>query len=182
MNKHYAAICECYGERKAARSGVPLSRHIDEGLCLLDAVGAGKRAMEAFCIHPLVQDDEALQAALQPGSVFASFAPDPAIVVLAMEYRQVANAYLSHHCRGEDDSFNLSRLPEVNAMLVADKVQNRKDFEIHHLGSHENSVVLQRYFGNWLRKLDISETRYGELVALLGREDVGGRARQLMWQ
>lgn len=181
MNKHYAAICEYYGERKAARSGVPLIRHIEEGLCLLDATGAGKRAMEAFCVHPLLQDDDALVQAVGPGSVFARHDIDPMVAVLAMEYRRVANAYLSHHCKGDADEFECSPLPEVNAMLVADKVQNRKDFDIHHLGSHQNSAVLQRYFANWLRRLDISETRYGQLIALLDG-DVGKRAQQFMTQ
>jgi hypothetical protein len=181
MNKHYAAICEYYGDRKAERSGVPLISHIDEGLCLLDAIGAGKRAMEAFCIHPLVQDDDALQEAIGQTSVFARHAIDPVVGVLATEYRRVANAYLSHHCKGDGDEIECSHLPEVNAMLVADKVQNRKDFEIHHLGSHPNSAVLQRYFANWLRRLDISETRYGQLIGLLD-QDVGRRAQQFMAQ
>ena len=82
----------------------------------------------------------------------------------------------------DTDEIECSDLAEVNAMLVADKVQNRKDFDVHHRDSHANSAVLQRYFANWLRRLDISETRYGELVARLESDDVGGQARRLMWQ
>lgn len=167
-NKHYAAISAFYGDRTAERSGVPLINHINEGLYLLDMVGGTIRAKEAYCIHPLLQDDGALHAAIQKKSVFLNHMPDPDVVVLAMEYRHVANAYLSHHCVGEQDEIALACIPEVNDMLIADKVQNRKDFEIHHLEKHENSARLDVYFKNWLRKLDVSEARYKELVLRLG--------------
>ncbi len=129
--------------------------------------------MAAFCIHPLLQDDASLQASLEGRSVFLRHGIDPEIVVLAMEYRQVANAYLSHHYQGVEDRIALSCLPEVNAMLVADKVQNRKDFELYHWGSHPNSQVLENYFANWLRRLNITEARYQELLALLDKRTVG---------
>lgn len=85
----------------------------------------------------------------------------------AMEYRVFANNYLSQHCHADDDLIAISPLAEVNQMLIADKVQNRKDFEIYHLGQHENSDVLVRYFNNWLRRLGISEARYQQLLAML---------------
>ena len=97
-----------------------------------------------------------------------SFAPEAAVP--AMEYRNIANAYLSKHFTGTEDIFQLSVLDEVNQMLIADKVQNRKDFERYHQGSHENSEQLQIYFKNWLDKLGVSEARYQELAVLLKRE------------
>ncbi len=166
-NRHYLAIAAFYGTRRAHRSQVPLLAHIDEGLRILDVIGATLAAKEAFCLHPLLQDDADLLLALGPDSAFRACAPDPAVVVLAMEYRRVANAYLAHHCQGEDDVIRLSPLAEVNDMLIADKVQNRRDFEIHHLGAHENARVLDQYFKNWLRRLDVSEQRYQALIAPL---------------
>jgi hypothetical protein len=160
-NKHYRAIRQFYGAEAARRSKVPLMAHIDEGLAILDALGASKEAHEAFCLHPLLQADP----------VVAPCEPDPKPLMLAMEYRRVANAYLSHHFRGDADVIALSSEPEVNDMLVADKVQNRKDFEIHHLSTHANADVLARYFKNWLRQLGISEERYLELIRMLARED-----------
>lgn len=164
-NKHYAAICRFYGDKRAERSQAPLIAHIDEGLALLDEIGAPERAKEAFCLHPLLQDDGALLGALAPGSLFAESRPDPLVVVLAMEYRRVANDYLSHHCEGEDDAIALSCVDEVNQMLIADKVQNRKDFERFHLGTHKDSDTLQLYFANWLRRLGVSDERYAQLCA-----------------
>ncbi|HEX8614609.1 MAG TPA: hypothetical protein VF800_25295 [Telluria sp.] len=162
-NKHYAAICRFYGDDRADRSGVPLIAHIDEGLALLDEIGAPQRAKEAFCLHPLIQDGGALLAALAPDSMFSECQPDPVVVLLAMEYRRVANDYLLHHCEGEHDAIELSCVDEVNQMLIADKIQNRKDFERFHRGKHKNSAVLERYFANWLRRLGVSEERYAQL-------------------
>jgi hypothetical protein len=166
-NKHYRAILEFYGGQSAHRSRVPLIAHIDEGLVILGAIGATREAHEAFCLHPLLQSDDALAQSRASRSVFAQCSPDPVPLALALEYRQVANAYLSCHCRGDSDVIVLSEEPQVNDMLVADKVQNRKDFEIHHHETHENADVLARYFRNWLRRLGIGEERYLALARLL---------------
>jgi hypothetical protein len=170
-NNHYAAIREFYGDRRANRSGIPLIAHIDEGLCILDHIGSSLHAKEAFCLHPLLQDNDDLIVSMADGSIFQRFSLDPAAIVLAMEYRATANAYLSHHCAGPHDEIHLSCLRDVNEMLIADKVQNRKDFEIHHLDRHENSATLFIYFNNWLRKLGVSEERYQELIRHI-RENV----------
>jgi hypothetical protein len=54
------------------------------------------------------------------------------VLLLATEYRNIANAHLSYHPPGES-TFVLSPLSEVNIMLIADKIQNRKDFELYHV-------------------------------------------------
>jgi hypothetical protein len=54
----------------------------------------------------------------------------------------------------------LSPLEEVNKMLVADKIQNRKDFEIYHKENHPRAVELDKYFKNWLLKLSVTEEKY----------------------
>lgn len=169
-NKHYLAVSAFYGSTRATRSQVPLMAHIDEGLWILQALGGSLNAMEAFCIHPLLQDDGALMDAMVPGSVFRGWSLDALPVVLAMEYRSVANAYLSHHCRSADDVIRLSPLQAVNEMLIADKVQNRKDFEIHHLHTHEKRDRLVQYFNNWLKVLGVSENQYQDFVAMLNAE------------
>ncbi len=166
-NKHYLAIAQFYGCRRTQRSQVPLIAHVDEGLAILDAIGASTNAREAFCLHPLLQRDDDLVRSRQPGSILELCSPDPRPLMLAMEYRRCANAYLSHHFRSEADVVALSAEPEVNDMLVADKVQNRKDFEIHHLHTHQDVEILVSYFGNWLRALGITEQRYIDLRRIL---------------
>lgn len=163
QDPHYRAIATFYGDRSAARSGVALIRHIEEGLAILERIGAPLRAMQAYCLHPLVQDDEDLRQSCVADSILLRHQPDPGALMLAMEYRRVANAYLSRHCTGADDAIALSPLAEVNQMLIADKVQNRKEFEIHHLTSHAQSARLTQYFANWLKALGVSEARYQQL-------------------
>jgi hypothetical protein len=62
---------------------------------------------------------------------------------------------------------SLAPFDEVRLMLVADKVQNRRDFERHHLGMHPRSAELDAYFRRWLAFLDVDEPRYRSLVATL---------------
>lgn len=170
-NRHYAAIRAHYGDRRAERSQLPLLNHIHEGVQILLELGAPLRAMEAFCLHPLLQADPDLQTALTADSPFQHYRPDPAAVLLAMEYRRVANAYLSCHYQGNADPIGLSCLTEVNQMLIADKVQNRKDFELHHAGGHGNRIALAAYFKNWLNRLGVSEARYQALRQRLATVD-----------
>jgi ABC-type amino acid transport substrate-binding protein len=89
-------------------------------------------------------------------------------VMLAMEYRSVANAYLSHREIDNIEEIKLSPLVEVQHMLIADKVQNRKDFELYN-SDHPQAEALSEYFDNWLRRLGISEQRYQTLIEALQR-------------
>jgi hypothetical protein len=157
---HYRAIKEYYGDRKAKRSQVPLMNHIEEGLIILDAIDASPSAQRAYCIHPIVQADDDLKEAVREGSRFNTYGLSAIAIALAMEYRRVANNYLSIHYRNEYDIFDDSHLLDVNDMLIADKVQNRKDFELYHKGIHEHSNRLDWYFKNWLMKLEITEDQY----------------------
>ncbi len=58
---------------------------------------------------------------------------DRRVMLLGMEYRSTANNYLSF--KSATEQIKLSPITDVNHMLVADKVQNRKDFEIYHKGA-----------------------------------------------
>lgn len=162
----YLAIKNFYSERTAARSQVPLMNHINEGLLILDAIGASSEAMAGFCLHPLFQNDNEL-AAVGYQYTFDKLAQVTSLraVMLTMEYRRVANSYLAN-C--DTAKIILSPLREVNDMLVADKVQNRKDFIAHHKGTHPNSERLDQYFKDWMNALNISEDEYQRLVQIAG--------------
>lgn len=166
-NPHYLAIRDYYGERRAKRSGIPYFHHIDEGLVVLNAINATQSACEAFCLHPIVQGNGDLLNAFQEGSVLRRYPIDLYAMALAMEYRAVANGYLSTRSIQSVSEIRLSPLSDVQDMLVADKVQNRKDFERNHLGSHPRSAELTQYFRNWFEVLSISEMRYRELAGLI---------------
>lgn len=159
----YLAIEEEYDRRTAKRSAVPLMHHIDEGLAVLKWRGSSEAAQRAFCLHPLLQEDAALAANLERVRALTT----PHVLALALEYRRVANAALSMRPMESAAEIELSPMPEVNEMLVADKVQNRKDFVLHHLGRHARSEALDLYFRRWLERLEVGEARFIELFEQL---------------
>lgn len=154
----YKMISSFYGSRVANRSQVPLINHIDEGMVILSGISATEYSMRAYCIHPMIQNDEDLKQNYQ--NIFNSC--DAYIVALAMEYRSVANEFLSQKI-GTTDYIRTSPLFEVNDMLIADKVQNRKDFITYHRETHARSKELDQYFQLWLRALNVSEETYETL-------------------
>jgi hypothetical protein len=161
MTVAYNLIVEHYAMQCAKRSKVPLINHINEGLIILNMLGESQRAKDAFCIHPMLQHDKDLSANWK--EVVDSC--DSETIMLAMEYRSVANDFLSDKVTSATFSdIRLSPIPAVNNMLIADKVQNRKDFEIYHLGTHARSNELDKYFKIWLQRLGVSKVQYEEYV------------------
>ncbi len=164
----YRAVADLYGERRAERSGVPLIAHIHEGLALLRALGADEVVLRSFCLHPLVQGDEALRSSLRERRLSAC---DPEAVALALEYRSVANGFLSwmETHPGYEDPREIRRSPlaEVDAMLIADKIQNAKDFGLYHRRSHPRAAWLARYFDAWLAALEVSPEQARRLTSLV---------------
>ena len=148
----YLRVEAFYGDRCAKRSGAALMNHIDEGIAVLRWLGAGESAERAFCIHPILQ----LNADLATADLSALTA-DPVVMALAMEYRSVANDYLSPMGDRAAADIRLSPLAAVNDMLRADKVQNYTDFLRYHDGTHPRSDALHRYFQAWLARLGIAE-------------------------
>ncbi len=162
----YRLISIHYGDRVAKRSQVPLMNHINEGLIVLNRISATDAAKKAFCLHPLVQADVDLKEHLPRFGYDAN----PYVLALAMEYRSVANEYLSHRKINSIDEIRLSPLFEVNDMLVADKVQNLKDFMTYHYGKHPRSEELFEYFQNWMDRLDIPDITYRNLCKEIDSE------------
>lgn len=161
----YRLIQTLYGNRRAKRSGVLLMNHIDEGLFILERIGATEEAKRAFCLHPVIQNDTDLVDNLEVVLDCVQHS-NPRILPLALEYRSTANAWLSDKVQLIDsgllpgfeyDNPRLSPLSEVNDMLIADKVQNYKDFIIHHRGKHDRSVELDKYFQVLLSVLGVTD-------------------------
>lgn len=161
---YFQLIKNKYSNKKATRSGVPYINHIVEGLIVLQLIGATDNAKRAYCLHPLTQcDAELVKTAADNSLSQGDFWP----WVLAIEYRHIANGYLSTRKIGFsshlEQEVKLSPLKDVNDMLIADKVQNRADFELYHLTGHPRSDELDVYFKNWLRRLGVSEEQYKNL-------------------
>lgn len=140
-----------YGDACAKRSGIPLMNHINEGIAILQSIEAIKFVQVAFALHPITQNEEDYK-----------FKYDHSLSVLALahSYATVANSYL---CRPETDHIqNTEDLGNhlnshidyrVLQMLYADKIQNRKDFRLYHLGTHKRSDNLELYFNIWINYL-----------------------------
>lgn len=169
MNFQYAYLCisRYYEGKFAKRSKVPYMNHINEGLIILDQLGADEDTKSAYCLHPIFQEDNAIMNNFN--IINERLTISPRVMLLVMEYRNVANRGLSCYQVDNPDKIYLSPIPEVNLMLVADKVQNRKDFLKYHLGTHEKSIELDIYFKNWLRALGVTEAMYNKLIEEIDR-------------
>ena len=158
FTQEYLAVKKFYGKTKTKRSKVLLINHIDEGLEILEKIGASELAKRAYCLHPFFQGDEELR---KNRNLFRKL--DPGSVALVMEYRNIANAYLSHRKISSTKEIVLSPLHEVDQMLIADKIQNFKDFMRYHYSHHHKSRELFQYFKNWFKKLKIPSSVFKEL-------------------
>lgn len=154
----YRIISDFYVDKITKRSGVQLMNHIDEGLYILEKIGASDVSKKAYCLHPIVQDDESLN-----NNKHLLNNINNEVIIASIEYRSVANEYLSNRVIKSIDEIRLSPLKDVNDMLIADKIQNRKDFDLYHLGKHERSKELDEYFKNWFKRLEISDDFYNSI-------------------
>lgn len=154
----FSLVSSFYGEEVAKRSKVPKINHIKEGLTVLASIGASDVAMWAFCLHPMLQDPHSLAKNYE----VVCRESTTGVIMMAIEYRNIANQYLSPKVN-TGHKIVLSPLGDVNDMLIADKVQNRKDFITYHRETHPRSAELDQYFNDWLNALHVSEQQYTEL-------------------
>lgn len=160
--KEYFAIQKYYGNRKARRSQVPLINHINEGLIILKELEADLDTQKAFCLHPMFQEDVELLINFVDFRHYSSN-----VVALVMEYRNIANLYLSNRKINSLDEIDGPLLLETHQMLVADKIQNYKDFCKYHKWTHPRAIELESYFKNWLQKLEVSKEQQLRLIELI---------------
>ena len=176
----YQAVRDHYADRVARVSGVPLMQQVEEGLIILDAIDASEDAMRAFCLRPLFQTDEDL---VRYGQDFMDAVDaSPFVILLVMEYRSRANAWLServHRLPADPRQIVADGLPStgpldaVRDMLIADKVQGRREFIRHQRGRHARTDELDLYFDLWLQALEVDADEYEGLCASI---DMAGRS------
>jgi hypothetical protein len=145
-SESYKLIRNYYGDKKAKRSGVKLINHIDEGLKILNNLKVEQMVLDAYCLHPIFQSDDNFNKALTMNLDNI----DNKAIMLAVEYRRVANSYLSFM---NPNNFVGFTNDYVKQMLYADKIQNEKDFRLYHEGKHGRSKELRKYFNYWINEL-----------------------------
>lgn len=167
----YKLVAEHYGERKASRSGVRLMQHIHEGVAVLETIGATVGAICGFMLHPLVQGQ--LDMEMNLTKICRQEMLNTRGLMMVMEYRHKANSYLCTEATDGWSDYDARQAIgelciDVRDMLIADKVQNYKDFLVYHHGTHPRTLELQNYFQRWFRLLDITEKEYLALALVMG--------------
>lgn len=158
-NPYVKAVTAFYGRKTTARSEVPLINHIHEGMVVLNMLGAESKTYGAYCLHPMLQSDAQMVEFANPDSVTRMalttfhYPEFLTVLMLATEYRAAANSFLSNKLKHE---YRPSPLPQVKQMLIADKIQNYKDFMEYHYARHVNSKRLHEYFFEWFDLLELS--------------------------
>jgi hypothetical protein len=166
-------IEDFYGNKTTKRSKVPLMNHINEGIKILEHYSMDIFTKRAYKLHPIYQNNEDLSLNFRH-----LYDESPIVVMLVMEYRNIANASLSDIIErnynvgglgGGYYTYELRReiktspINSVNAMLIADKVQNYKDFKQYHEGTHPRSVELELYFKEWFKALRLTDLEVANL-------------------
>jgi hypothetical protein len=159
QSAEYKWVTEVYAKQFAKRSGLSYANHVMEGAVILRGRGASDDIIKAFLIHPYYQDGAVFKTPLTA----TKFSPEA--VALAVEYRWVANNSTSR-VYAETGRITLAECDAVNEMLIADKVQNRKDFLARNQ-THPNFVLLNNYFNAWLLALKIGDAEYNHYCVLM---------------
>jgi hypothetical protein len=160
----YWSIQAFYWNKSAARSDVPYINHINEGVKILLNIGADRDAIYGYILHPIFQDQDTDVAVRQ-----LSEGVQASSIQAAIRYKKWANAWLSEKVVSPNNvigqpSFGGDEV--VRQMLIADKVQNKKDFLLYHKHSHPRSRQLEVYFDTWLTVLGISPIEFDRLSAV----------------
>jgi hypothetical protein len=174
----YTLIQQKYERKVAQRSGVSYMNHIVEGAFVLWQIyGFDEELIEAYCLHPIFQSDELLS------QLFAHDSSDltvisPRVIVLGMEYRRVANSYTIKNKVKDPEDIEIGPLEKVHKMLVADKIQNKKDFMKYMYFKHERPGYREvsersvQYFDSWLARLGVNQEMYKNVVKQIEQSNI----------
>lgn len=153
----YLIIEQFYGDTRAKRSGVLMMNHINEGLNVMRALNATPCACAAYCLHPITQNN-------CPEDWMLEREVPPYIWEVAYAYSAAANSFLPSHIPQGKSAPMLKLSADLRTMLIADKIQNSKDFYLYHSNTHENAATLRAYFSSWLHFLGQNSVNVSELT------------------
>ena len=174
----YTLIQQKYERKVAQRSGVSYMNHIVEGAFVLWQIyGFDEELIEAYCLHPIFQSDKLLSQLFADDSSELTVI-SPRVIVLGMEYRRIANSYTIKNKVKNPEDIEIGPLEQVHKMLVADKIQNKKDFMKYMYLKHERPAYQKvsersvQYFDSWLARLAISQETYENVVKQIEQCDM----------
>jgi len=163
---YYNLIYEYFKDKRTSKS-VSYMKHIDEGIKILENINAGKLTIEAYILHPFIQcfnlkgaNGKIIMTQEEMEKYFNIYEIEPEIIAKLFLYRKFANSYL---CSSETDYISykqvkflligLHNYQDIVKMLIADKIQNYKDFLKYRKNDHKRSKELDYYFNIWLKVL-----------------------------
>jgi hypothetical protein len=166
----YKLIQQKYQGKIAKRSGLGYMSHIQEGIFIIQLLyGDDQNLVEAYCLHPIFQNDRLLSQLLVENSSELSLIL-PQTIVFCMEYRNIANSYTIKNKIKNPESIKIGSLEMIHKMLVADKIQNKKDFMKYMYLKHERPSYVKasehglQYFDSWLDRLSVSKKTYTDIT------------------
>lgn len=155
---YYTMVRDYYGDNKTERSDVYYMNHIREGIVVLHELFKywskhihmnWDEVFACYCLHPIYQNyangDESCEEYIYIKSEYDE---------VGFEYARVANAYLSTRVIDDLDDIDFKTSKAVKFALVADKIQNYKDFIKYHHLTHKGRRRLFNYFHNWFDKFE----------------------------
>jgi hypothetical protein len=132
--------------------------HIIEGAYFLtEVMPADDPFVEAFLVHPIFQDVDLPTQVIQ--KYVDTFELSTPVVSTAFKYRIAANSYLPK-------DIHTGRQPPVileqglKFMLIADKIQNLKDFQRYFDKQNPRYKQLENYYDTWLSSLGAFSMAY----------------------
>lgn len=162
-------IEDYYKDKKAKRTQVPYINHIYEGLNVLNNINADIISQIVYILHPIFQTESKEEVfRILVNNFWGMEKLDDEefseIIKYGFLYKKYANSYLSkdHKILSKLD-YDPNMPKYIKEALIADKVQNYKDFLIYHKGTHPNSDLLDDYFKTWLICLGISQQDFDRL-------------------
>lgn len=153
----YQAIQSIYGDQKTLQgNGVPFMNHINEGLHILHRIKASDNAQRAYCLHPIMQVNGLADEFLSSSYLKEV---DPRALVTAGMFANTVNAFplgqfISGNLVGNvEEAAGLIKRNDVMDMILAEMVQNYKDFLNHEGQTDPDRAEINEYFLTWLRFL-----------------------------
>lgn len=137
--------------------------HIDEGIAILRKLAADKDVIKAWILHPLFQTDlENFQ-----NRNYGNLKLDIRVVTLGHAYRELANSFLPKDYRNSAPKVEPK---EIYQMLLADKIQNSKDFYFNTGIEACRREELDIYFGKWRLALDRHDVYWSKMQTFISHE------------
>lgn len=155
-SQEYEMARKLLGNKTTTDGRTLLIEQVDQTLKVLNHLSSWPAVMRAACLRPLLQDDHTFEYGWKTA---CKNGVQPRALVLAMEFRRVANSYLCTTLTDfwDDEEVRLRLglvIPPVRAMLIAHKTVGYHQFLLQQAQTHFRRKELRAYFERWFRVLE----------------------------